>query len=248
MKRLENKVAIITGATSGIGKAMAVLFAAEGAKVVFAGRRVEQGKAVEKEIQSAGNTAFFCQADVGKKADLQALVDFTIGKFGRIDVLCNNAGILFTAEFTEMDLEKDFDRTMDINVKSYISLMQLVIPHMKKTGGGSIVNTASIGAVQALPMNVSYSVSKAAVKHLTESTAVRYARDKIRVNAICPGLTYSEMVEKGNAFDQHMMPLIPLGRGAEAVEIAQGALFLASDDSSYCVGVSLIMDGGLILE
>ena len=247
MKRLENKVAIITGATSGIGKAMAVLFAAEGAKVVFAGRRAEQGNAVEKEIQSAGNTAFFCQTDVGKRADLEALVAFTIGKFGRIDILCNNAGILFSAEFTELDLEKDFDRTMDINVQSYISLMQLVIPHMKKSGGGSIVNTASIGAIQAMPMNVSYSVSKAAVKHLTESTALRYAPDKIRINAILPGLTYSEMVEKGNDFDKFVLPLVPLGRGAEPVEIAHGALFLASDDSSYCVGSSLIMDGGLIL-
>ncbi|MGL6199826.1 MAG: SDR family NAD(P)-dependent oxidoreductase [Lachnospiraceae bacterium] len=247
MERLNNKVAIITGATSGIGKEMAILFAEEGAKVIFSGRREEKGREIEKIIKEAGYEASFFRADSSNHNDLVNLVKYTIDKYGKIDVLCNNAGLLLESDFLKLDLENDFDKTMNLNVKSYIKLMQLVIPYMKRQGKGSIVNTASVGAIQAMPNNVSYSVSKAGVKHLTESVAVIYAKDNIRVNSILPGLTYSEMVEKDSDFDKGVRDLIPLGRGAEPKEIAYGALFYASDESGFCTGSSLLMDGGMML-
>lgn len=248
MKRLENKVSIVTGATSGIGSAIAKLFAAEGSKVVFTGRRKEQGEQVEKEIRDTGGEALFFQADNTKEEDLKNLVAFTLEKYEKIDVLVNNAGVLTTSEFTELNLDEDFDWIMNVNVKSYMRLMQLVIPVMKENKGGSIINTASIGALQALPFNVTYATSKAAVKHMTESVAAAYAKDNIRVNAILPGLTYSDMVKKGSEFEKIQLPMIPLGRGAEPEEIAHGALFFASDECKFCIGSSLVMDGGALLE
>lgn len=248
MNRLINKVSIVTGATSGIGRAIAKLFAEEGSKVVFTGRRKEMGESLEKEIREAGFEARFFCADSTKEEDLQGLLKFTLDTYGAVDVLCNNAGVLLASEFTQIDLNKEFDTMMAVNVKSVMRLMQLVIPVMQKGGGGSIVNTASIGAIQALPSAVTYSMTKAAVKHLTESTAAGYAKDGIRINAILPGLTYSDMVEKGSDFEQHQLPLIPLGRAAEPEEIAKGALFFASDDASFCIGSSLVMDGGALLE
>ncbi|MDL2261494.1 SDR family oxidoreductase [Methanimicrococcus sp. OttesenSCG-928-J09] len=248
MNRLEKKVSIIVGATSGIGREMAKLFAEEGSKVVFTGRRKEQGEQIEAEIRNAGYEASFFQADSTNEEDLKKLVAFTLDKYGSIDVLCNNAGILMASELTDIDLVNEFDKMMDVNVKSYIRAMQLVIPIMQKQGGGSIVNTASIGALQALPATVTYSITKAAVKHMTESAAAQYIKDGIRINAILPGLTLSDMIIEGEDFEKHMSPLIPIGRTAKPREIAHGALYLASDDASYCVGASLIMDGGLLLE
>lgn len=247
MKRLQNKVAIIAGATSGIGKAMAALFAEEGAQVIFTGRREAAGKAVEEEIRKLGYNAEFVQVDSTNPEQLQALVDHVLAKYGRIDVLCNNAGVSAGGEFTQMDLEKEFDWLMNVNVRTYFALSKLVIPHMQKAGAGSIINTASVGAVMAMPYQVTYAATKAAVVQMTRSLAKRYAAEGIRVNSLLPGLTHSEMVEEGSAFEKAVLPTVPMKRAASAREIAMGALFLASDESSYATGLSLLLDGGVSL-
>lgn len=247
MGRLKDKVAIILGATSGIGEAMAKLFASEGANVILTGRREANGKKIEAEIRDSGGTADYVQVDATKREALERLVNFVMEKYGRIDVLCNNAGIAMSSDFTMMDMEKEYDRTMETNVRSYLLMMQLVIPHMLKAKKGAIVNTASVAAISAMPYQIAYAASKAAVEQVTRSLARRYAKDGIRLNCILPGLTHSEMVVEGGDFEKAVLPSVPMGRAAEAVEIAQGALFLASDEASYCTGVSLVIDGGTTL-
>lgn len=245
--RLEGKVAIIAGATAGIGKAMAKLFAAEGAKVVFTGRREDKGKAIEAEIKEDGNNALFIKADSTKREDIDNVVNETIKQFGKIDILCNNGGILCDPTPTEkMSMTDNFDRTMNTNLRATVEFSQAVLPHMLKAGKGSIVNTASVGADQALPMYVSYATSKAAVKHLTRSMAKEYASRGIRINCIQPGLTTSEMVPVSGSFEQTVLPAVAIGRTAKPEEMAYGALYLASDEASYCCGTCLLIDGGLL--
>lgn len=246
-KRLENKVALIVGATSGIGKATAELFAKEGAKVVFTGRRETTGKAIEEEIKREGGEATFVKCDSTNQDDIRSLVDFVINKYGQIDILHNNAGILIEAPLTEIDLEENFDRTMNLNVRSYIAVSQLVVPYMVERGKGSIINTSSVGSVIGMPNHITYSLSKAAVAHMTRSMAMEVAKSGVRVNALCPGLTISEMVEEGSEFEQNVLPNVPMGRAADTMEMAYGALFLASDESSYVTGLQLLIDGGLSL-
>lgn len=245
--RLKDKVCLIIGATSGIGKAMTKLFAKEGGQVVFTGRREEKGKALEEEVNEAGYKARFFQADATSAEDNDKLISFMKEEYGRIDVLCNNSGILMNSAFEDIDLENEFDKMVNVNVRAQFDMIQRVIPIMRENGGGSIVNTASVGAIQALPYHVTYATTKAAVKHMTESLAVELAGDKIRVNNLCPGLTRSEMVTEGSDFENNVLPNVPLGRPASADEIANGALFLASDESSYVTGMSMVMDGGLTL-
>lgn len=245
--RLKDKVCLIIGATSGIGKAMTKLFAKEGGQVVFTGRREEKGKALEEEVKEAGYKARFFQADATSAEDNDKLISFMKEEYGRIDVLCNNSGILMNSAFEDIDLENEFDKMVNVNVRAQFDMIQRVIPIMRENGGGSIVNTASVGAIQALPYHVTYATTKAAVKHMTESLAVELAGDKIRVNNLCPGLTRSEMVTEGSDFENNVLPNVPLGRPASADEIANGALFLASDESSYVTGMSMVMDGGLTL-
>ncbi len=145
-------------------------------------------------------------------------------------------------------MEKNFDRTINTNLRSQISIMQLVLPVMLKQKSGSVVNTASVGGIITMPYNIPYSVSKAAIIHMTRTLAKTYAKDGIRFNALCPGLTYSEMVVPGNDFDKAVLPGVPMGRGAQPEEIANGVLFLACDESSYNItGQSLVLDGGLSL-
>lgn len=242
--RLNGKVAIVTGATSGIGRATAVLFANEGAKVAVAARREERGQEVVAEIEKNGGIAFFVKTDITQTEDIKNLVATTAEKYGKIDILVNNAGTLTTFNFLEMNEEIDFDRTFQTNVKSYFMLCKEVLPYMLKNGNGSIVNLASVAAQLGVPMHAAYSASKGAVKQFTKSLAGEFARSGVRVNAILPGLTNSEMVPVGSDFEKAQINSVPMGRAGKPEEIANGILFFASDESSFCTGSTLLIDGG----
>jgi NAD(P)-dependent dehydrogenase (short-subunit alcohol dehydrogenase family) len=250
--RLQRKVALITGGTSGIGEATAKLFACEGAKVAITGRRIELGQRVAAEIRLGGNEAIFIAADVTRTADCRRSIDETIAAFGRIDVLFNNAGIV-TQGILEETSEEDWMRTFDVNVKGAYLMTKLVLPIMRAQGGGVIVNNASDWGIVGGPGYTAYSASKGAVVLLTKSVALEVAPDNIRVNAICPGDTY---VERWRADERHdgsinfeeelqvMSEELPIGRVGTVDEIARSVLFLACDDSSFMTGATLIVDGG----
>jgi meso-butanediol dehydrogenase/(S,S)-butanediol dehydrogenase/diacetyl reductase len=252
--RLSNKVAIITGATSGIGKATASLFAQEVAKVVFTGRRQDHGEKVASEIRASGGDCQFIQADHTNPEACFHVVERTLAEYGRIDILFNNAGIV-TSGTAETVTEEDWHATLAINVTAVWRMSRLVIPHMRKQGAGLIVNNASdwavVGARDALP----YAVSKGAVAQMTRSMALDHAQEGIRVNAVCPGDTFVERwTEKGYYEDSDPVTreqalaesaaYIPMGRFTDPMEIAKAVLFLASDDSSFITGHLLLVDGG----
>ena len=252
--KLENKVAIITGATSGIGAATANLFATEGAKVVITGRRRERGEEVASAIEAKGGTCLFIQADHTDPQACSRVVERTLSDYGRVDILFNNAGIV-TSGTAETVTEADWQATLDINVTAVWRMSRLVIPIMREQGQGVIINNASdwavVGAQDALP----YAASKGAVAQMTRSMALDHAEDGIRVNAVCPGDTFVERwVEKGYFEDSNPVTreqalaesaaYIPMKRFANPVEIARAVLFLASDDSSFVTGHLLLVDGG----
>ncbi len=246
MGRVSGKSILISGGTSGIGRAVTYLMAREGGKVVFAGRNAERGKEIEAEIKKQGGVAAFVQTDITKAEDLKRLVETAVSLHGGIDVLINNAGILRRYDSVDMDPVKHFDEIFNTNVRSYFLLAQAVLPHMFKAGKGSIVNTASVASEIAAPFHSSYAASKGAVRQFTRSLAVELAPRGIRVNAVLPGLTISGMVPKGGSFEAAVLPSVPMGRPASPDEIAPGFLFFASDESSYCTGSLLVIDGGLI--
>lgn len=254
MGKLSGRVAIITGATSGIGKATALLFAEEGADIVITGRRAELGQRVSDEIRQKGVRCVFVQADHAQAEACSHVVERTLAEFGRIDILFNNAGIVTkgTAETTEDDI---WNETLAINVTAVWRMNKLVISHMKKQGRGVIVNNGSdwsvVGGKNAFP----YIVSKGAIGMMTKAMALDFARDNIRVNAVCPGDTFVDRwIEKG--YFEYSDPVsleqaikdssayIPMGRFGKPEEIAKAVLFLASDDSSFMTGHLLLVDGG----
>jgi NAD(P)-dependent dehydrogenase (short-subunit alcohol dehydrogenase family) len=253
MGKLTDRTAIITGATSGIGKATAMLFAREGANLVITGRRIELGEAVAARINAEGGRCLFVQADHTRAEDCEKTIQQTLQKFGNIDVLFNNAGIV-TSGNAETTSEEDWANTWKINVTAVWRMTRLVLPHMRKNGKGVIVNNGSdlsvVGAKGFLP----YAVSKGAVALMTKSMALDHAAENIRVNAVCPADTFVERwLERG--FYEHDSPAtseeairrsadLPMGRYALAEEVAQAVLFLASDDSSFVTGHTLMVDGG----
>jgi len=254
MGKLTGKVAIVTGATSGIGKATALLFAEEGADLVITGRRAELGKAVETEIRQKGVRCVFVQADHSQADDCSRVMEQTLTEYGRVDILFNNAGIVTsgTAETTSDDV---WNETMAINVTGVWRMSKLVIPQMKKQGGGVIVNNGSDWSVVAGKDAFPYVVSKGAVGLMTKAMALDYARDNIRVNAVCPGDTFVDRwLEKGYFESSDPVTVeeamkessayIPMGRFGKPEEIASAVLFLASSDSSFVTGHLLLVDGG----
>lgn len=244
MPKLDNKVALIIGATSGIGKAVVELFSLEGANVVFCGRRLDLGKKIEESLNEKGKEVMFIQCDVTKDEDIKKMVEDTIYKFGRIDILHNNAGVSLPSNIDEMDLNDNFDVTMDVNVKSYIRALKIVLPIMISQEGGVIINTSSIGGISAMPTHIAYTSSKAAILQITKSLAVEYAKYGIRVNSILPGLTDTEINQGNDAFVNEIVQQIPMGRIAIPEDIAKAVLFLASDDASFITGIDLVVDGG----
>jgi NAD(P)-dependent dehydrogenase (short-subunit alcohol dehydrogenase family) len=252
--KLTDKVAIITGATSGIGKATADLFASEGAHLVITGRRAALGEALATQLGSIGARCTFVEADHTRLADCERVVEIALREFGRIDILFNNAGIV-TGGTAETTSEQAWNDTLDINVTAVWHMCKLVIPHMKRAGGGVIVNNGSDWSVVAGRDALPYIASKGAVGMMTKAMALDYAGDNIRVNAVCPGDTLVERwLEKG--YFQGSDPVsieealkesaahIPMGRFGKPEEIACAVLFLASDDSSFVTGHLLLVDGG----
>ena len=252
--KLSNRVAIVTGGTSGIGKATALLFAEEGAHVVITGRRAESGQRVVEEIRGQGARGVFIQADHSQADDCSRVVEQTLSEFGRVDVLFNNAGIVTsgTAETTSDDV---WNQTLAINVTAVWRMCKLVIPIMKRQGQGVIVNNGSDWSVVAGKDAFPYIASKGAIGMMTKAMALDHARENIRVNAVCPGDTFVERwMEKGYfegsdpvSIEEAMKAssaYIPMGRFGRPEEIARAVLFLASDDSSFITGHLLLVDGG----
>src|SRR5271166_6480155 len=248
--RVAGKVALITGAASGIGRASALLFGREGAAIALADLNADAGRRVADELTQSGSRAFFEPVDVTRTADCKRLVERAIREFSRIDILFNNAGIIRRA--TVLDLsEDDWDRVMAVNVKSIYLLSREVIPHMQKAGGGTIVNTASGWGLAGGAKAAVYCASKGAVVLLTKAMAIDHGPQKIRVNCICPGDTDTAMLrneaqELGESNAKFLAEATnrPLGRVGKPEEIAQAALYLASDASSFVTGAALVVDGG----
>ena len=244
MDRLKDKIAIITGATSGIGKAAAVLFAKEGAKVIIAGFEKEDGENAEKEIKALGGEATFIETDLLNLSDIDNLVNRTIEMYGRIDILFGNAGAVTFYNFHEIDMEKDYQRTMDLHVKANFYITKLVLPYMMEQKQGSCLYTLSVAAAIGQKNAASYSTSKGALKNFIWTLAMEYGKYNIRFNGILPGLTFGNMAPREGEIMKKLTPRIPLGRGAEPEEIANAALFFACDESSFCTGSMLQVDGG----
>ncbi len=250
MGRLAGKVAVITGAASGIGRATALLFAAEGAKVVAADWDEQKGASVVDEVRRAGGDATFVKADVSSTDDIRRMIDAAVESYGRLDVLFNNAGVEGeTAPTADCSVE-NWDRVIDINLKSVFLGMKYAIPAMLKNGGGAIINNASVAGMVGFPGIPAYCASKGGVIQLTKTAAIEYARQNIRVNAICPGVIATPMIERvigGSAERQQAIEATePIGRFGKPEEVARLALFLASDDASFCTGAPFIIDGGFV--
>jgi NAD(P)-dependent dehydrogenase (short-subunit alcohol dehydrogenase family) len=242
MGKLDGKVALITGAGSGIGRSTSLLFAKEGAKISVADLNPAGGRQTVRAIKKAGGEAIFVKVDVRKTADVQRMVARTVDSYGRLDILYNNAGISgVRAPVAELS-EEDFDDAMNINLRGAFLGSKYAIPVMLKQGGGVIISIASVIGIGATPGGSAYCCSKAGVILLTKTMAWEYARQNIRVNCVCPGTIQTPMVEpwlSGLRTD-----LLPMGRLGEAEEIARAVLYLASDDSSYVTGHALVVDGG----
>lgn len=246
--KLKDKVAVITGGSSGIGKSTALLFAREGAKVVIADIDERSGKTVESEIKKIKADAIFVKCDVTKTADVKNLVSTTIEKFGRIDILFNNAGIYTENRFLHELSEELWDKIIDTNLKGIFLCSKYVIPYMKKRKYGIIINNASELGIKAEPESPAYCASKAAVIHLTKVMAFEYAKDSIRVNCVCPGPIDTPLLRKSFKSKEELENYIKnhtiIGRIGKPEEVANVVLFLASDDASYVTGSAYCVDGG----
>ena len=243
-KKFSGKVALVTGGTSGIGKATAIAFARAGAKVVLTGRREKEGAQVVAEINKLGGDAAFVRADVAKDADVKAMVDFTVGKYGRLDVAFNNAGVEWKGPLDQAT-EDEYRRVFDINVWGVLNSIRHEIPVMLENGGGAIVNTSSVAGHTGLAQVSVYTASKHAVEGLTKSVALEFAKQNIRINAIAPGVIATEMFDRfaGDELRDQIPSIVPAGRIGASEEIAAAVLYLCSDDAKYTVGTSLVVDG-----
>lgn len=247
--RLENKVALITGAGSGIGRATAELFAKEGARVVVADYNAESGHITVSSIKGHGGQAAFVQADVSKASDAERMVKAALDAYGRLDILHNNAGIFVKPTPAHEMTEDDWDRVFNINIKGVWLGCKYAVPELIKAGGGAIVNTASMAGIRGRPYTTAYCASKGAVVIFTKTLAIELAPYNIRVNCICPGAVNTPLIHQlGITQEQAAGQVLadqPIARFARPEEIAQAVLYLASDaESSYVTGHALQIDGG----
>jgi len=248
--RLLGKVALITGGTSGIGRATALLFAREGARVAITGRNEERGQAVRAEIEQAGGEGLFVQADVRLAADCQRAVEETVRAYGRLDILFNNAGVYYPRTVVECS-EEEWDLTLDINLKGAFLMSKYALPAMIAQGGGVIIHNASGWGLVGGDAAAAYCASKGGLVLLTKAMAIDHGRQGIRVNCVCPGDTDTPMLPldaqmRGMAWEEYLAGGAnrPLGRIGRPEEIAYAVLFLASDEASYITGAVLAVDGG----
>jgi len=250
-RRLEGKIALVTGASSGIGKATALAFAREGATVVVAARREAETEQTARQVREAGGQATAVATDVSSEPQVQALIESVIRTYGRLDIAFNNAGI-FGAEPPVHEVAADaWDSIMDINLKGTWLCMKHELKAMLPQASGAIVNMSSTAGITGWSAAPLYAASKFGVIGLTKSAALQYASSGIRINAVCPAFTRIEsidsMVERAPAADRRMKASIPLGRLGTMEEVAEAVLWLASDASSFCVGHALVLDGGQTL-
>jgi len=247
MERLSGKMAAVTGGASGIGEATVRRFVAEGAGVAFADRDVERGKRVAAEIEASGGQALFVEAHMEREGEAAAFIRHTADRFGRLDVLVNNAGIRLYHTVVEASAES-WDEILGVNLKGYAFCAKAAIPLLRQGGGGSIVNVASVRSVTSIGKTTQYDTTKAAVAGLTRGMAADHAAEGIRVNAVCPGYVKTEGM--GAMLDQvpDAAGKTPLKRLGQPQEIAEVAAFLASDRASFVIGASIPVDGGRSVE
>src|SRR5262249_39276487 len=247
--RLSGKVAIVTGAANGMGQSEALIFAREGAKVAVADLLEAEGRQVADKVKAAGGQAIFVKLDVGNEAEWEKAVKATVDAFGKLDILVNNAGISGTFDPDTLSTSA-WDRLMDVNAKGVFLGMKHAIPLMEKAGGGAIVNISSVsGFVGQKGIHMAYNASKGAVRLMTKSAAVQYARSGIRVNSVHPGMLPPMRSSKATAdpaFRERMLSGVPMRREGRVEEVAYAVLFLASDEASYITGTELVVDGGWV--
>lgn len=247
---MKGKVALVTGSAQGIGQAIAMAFAKYGCSVVVSDVNEQAGKDTVSQIQKAGGTASFCACDVSVSADVQKLVQFAVDTFGRLDYAANNAGIELGNMFTAEVSEEQWDRMIAVNLKGVFLGMKYEIPVMVKQGGGAIVNTSSGTGMKAVPGLAPYVTSKHGINGLTKTAALEYARQNVRINAVCPGaiLTprFQAEVEHKPEIAESYKAMMPNGRLGEAREVAEAVVWLCSDQASLVNGVTLPVDGGVV--
>ncbi|HLO88367.1 MAG TPA: SDR family oxidoreductase [Nostocaceae cyanobacterium] len=251
MAEFDNKVALVTGGTSGIGRASAIAFAQTGAKVVVAGRRIKEGEETVALIEAAGGEAKFIQTDVTKAAEIENLVNQTVATFGRLDYAFNNAGIEGLVMTGIEQTEENWNQVIDTNLKGIWLSMKYEIPYMLKQGGGTIVNNASMAGLIGSPKLSVYCASKHGIIGLSKAIALEHAAQNIRINVVCPGTIQTDMLDR--AFDQETKDWLinsqnPIPRLGTPEEIANAVIWLCSDSSSFITGQALVIDGGYTIK
>jgi NAD(P)-dependent dehydrogenase (short-subunit alcohol dehydrogenase family) len=249
--KLKDRVAIVTGAASGIGRASAIAFAREGARLVAVDTNERGGHETTAAIQAEGNDAFFACVDVTREAEIERMIGETVDRWGQIDILFNNAGVVLVKPI-ELMSEEEWDRVMAINVKAAFLAIKHVVPHMRRSGKGSILNTGSIASLSGQVGTPVYSASKGAIALLTKALALDLGRDRIRVNCICPGITDTPMLREhmghgseGDARIRARLSRVPTGKMLSPEDVARAAVYLVSDDSEGVTGILHVVDGGL---
>lgn len=251
-RKFNNKVVLVTGGGSGIGRACAMAFSREGAKVVVADIGIGEGEETVRMIEEKGGESIFISTDVSKAQEVELLIDKTVKTYGRLDCAFNNAGIEGIFAPTADCTEENWDRVMNVNLKGVFLCMKYEIPVMLKQGGGSIVNTSSVGGIVGFLNASAYCASKGGIIQLTKTAALEYAKAGIRINAVCPGIIKTPMVDRTTGGSQEgeaaFIALEPIGRMGTPEEVAEAVIWLCSDAASFVTGNPMVVDGGFVAQ